>query len=397
MNRFLAVGGFVLACLCIKAQGTMNIHRTNGNYQLFDMDALDSVVYQTSPPPESMVLYFTVGQPQSLPLSLIDSITYSPGGPAGTPQIATGTPTFPSPYGITLRGWVGAEGDSDVLAYGFCYGTAPMPDLSGQSISVAEETAGLIQILVDGLQPATLYYARAFVTNAQGTAYGNQVSFTTNSILNPALTYGTVTDQEGNTYATIAIGTQTWMAENLRTTTYANGDPIPHVPDTAGWAALSTGAWSHVENTPGYLQAYGRLYNSYAVMDPRNVCPTGWHVPSDEEWQTLESTLGVPGAALDNTGFRGVSQNVGGKLKVPSQWPHATLTSDNSSGFNALPAGLRNFSGTYAGTFWYGYWWSTTAANANAYWVRALWRNSAGISRDYGFLWDGNSVRCVMD
>jgi len=397
MYRVLAVGGFVLAGFCMQAQGTMNIHRTNGNYQLFDMDALDSVGYQTSPPPESIVLYITGGQPQSLPVSLIDSITYSPGGPAGTPQIATGTPTIPAPYGITLRGWVGAEGESEVLAYGFCYGTSPLPDLNGQSISVAEETAGLIQFQVNGLQPGTLYYARAFTTNAQGTSYGNQVSFTTLGILNPALTYGTLTDQDGNTYATIAIGTQTWMAENLRTTTYANGDPIPHVPDTAGWAALTTGAWSHVENTPGYLQAYGRLYNSYAVMDPRNVCPTGWHVPSDEEWQVLESTLGMPGASLDNTGYRGGSQNVGGKMKLVGQWANPNTGANNSSGFSGLPAGLRNFSGTYAGLFFFGFWWSTTPADANSHWVRVLTRNNAGISRDFGFFRDGNSVRCVMD
>ncbi len=397
MNRVLAVGGFVLASLCTQAQGTMNIHEIGGFLRFVEMDALDSVGYQTSPPPDMMVLYYTGGQPEFITVSAIDSITYSPGGPEGSPQIATWPPIFPSPYGVTVRGWVGEEGASEVLAHGICYGTSPLPDLSGQTVSLAQSTTGLFEMQLAGLQPGTLYYARAFATNAQGTAYGNQVSFTTNSILNPALTYGTLTDQDGNIYATIAIGTQTWMAGNLRSTTYANGDPIPHVPDTAAWAALTTGAWSHVENTPGYVQAYGRLYNSYAVMDPRNVCPTGWHVPSDEEWQVLESTLGMPGASLDNTGYRGGSQNVGGKMKLVGQWANPNTGANNSSGFSGLPAGLRNFSGTYAGLFFFGFWWSTTPADANSHWVRVLTRNNAGISRDFGFFRDGNSVRCVMD
>ncbi len=384
----------IIGAMNARAQGTMNIHR--GTMQLVDLDALDSVGYQTTPPPELMVLYHAGGQPEFIPVPVIDSITYSPGGPAGSPQIATWPPTFPSPYGVTMRGWVGNEGESEVVAYGICYGTSPLPDLSGQSISVAEETAGLIQFLVDGLQPATLYYARAFATNDHGTAYGNQVSFITDSILDPALNYGTVSDPDGNAYATIAIGSQVWMAENLRTTSYANGDPIPHVPDTVGWAGLTSGAWAHVLNGPGMLYAFGRLYNHFAVTDPRNVCPTGWHVPSDAEWQTLESTLGMPAVQLGQTGYRGTAQNVGGQLRTQGQW-HATAGANNASGFSGLPAGLRNFTGTFSGEFFHSYHWTTTTNGPELVWVRMMSYNNMGVNRELGLNRDGMSVRCVMD
>jgi hypothetical protein len=102
--------------------------------------------------------------------------------------------------------------------------------------------------------------------------------------LNPALTYGSVTDIDGNTYATIQIGTQVWMAENLRTTRYRNGDPIPNVTDKWKWGGLSRGAWCHYENDPKYEVPYGKLYNWHTVSDARKMCPTGWHVPYEAEW-----------------------------------------------------------------------------------------------------------------
>jgi len=105
--------------------------------------------------------------------------------------------------------------------------------------------------------------------------------------LNPKLSYGSVTDIDGNTYATIQIGKQVWMAENLRTSRYRNGDPIPNVTDGDAWTQLKTGAWAHYDNDSQYEQAYGKLYNWQTVVDPRKVCPAGWHVPVYWEWTTL--------------------------------------------------------------------------------------------------------------
>ncbi len=398
MNRALFCTGLALITHFAQGQGTMNIQYVAGFIELVFMDALDSVGFQGAPPPESIILYRTGSEPQIIPVSSIDSITYSPGGPSGTAQVATRTPAFMSAFGATCAWFIGDQGESDVQVHGLCYGTSPLPDVSGTTITVPNPAwQGTFQVQVNGLSPATTYYARAFATNAQGTAYGNQVSFTTLSIQNPGLTYGSVTDQSGNTYGTIAIGSQEWMAENLRATTYANGDPIPNVVDTAGWAALATGAWAHVNNTPDYLMAYGRLYNWFAVTDPRNVCPAGWHVPADAEWQTLESALGMPGAQLGQTGYRGAAQNVGGKMKLPGQWTNPNTGADNSSGFSGLPSGLRDSLGTFVSPFWDGYWWTSSTAGTTLAWGRGLRNTNAGISREAGSTRDGFAVRCVMD
>ncbi len=265
---------------------------------------------------------------------------------------------------------------------------------------MAEETAGLIQFLVDGLQPGTLYYARAFVTNAQGTAYGNQVSFTTNSILNPALTYGTVTDQDGNTYATITIGTQTWMAENLRSTTYANGDPILNVTGNDQWVNLSTGAWAHYENNASYDVLLGKLYNWYAVADSRNVCPANWHVPSDVEWQQLEEWLGMPVAELDAGGIIGTAQNVGGKLKTTGAgyWTTPNAGASNESGFAGPAGGYRKvFDGGFASLLVVGFWWTASGFDASLAISRYIHYDFTGVTRLIDTKKEGYSVRCVMD
>ena len=107
--------------------------------------------------------------------------------------------------------------------------------------------------------------------------------------------YGSVTDIDGNTYRTIVIGEQEWMAENLMVEHYANGDWIPNVTNDAQWGNLSTGAWCYYNNDPQFECPYGKLYNWYTVADPRNVCPTGWHVPTDAEYTILTNYLGGAG------------------------------------------------------------------------------------------------------
>ncbi len=145
---------------------------------------------------------------------------------------------------------------------------------------------------------------------------------------NNDLTYGTMTDQDGNTYKTITIGTQTWMAENLKTTKYRNGDPIPNVTDISEWYHLTTGAYCDYINTPGSDVTYGKLYNWHTVADSRNIAPTGWHVPSDAEWAILIEYLGGSDVA-------------GGKLKETgtTHWYNPTTEATNESGFTGLPGG----------------------------------------------------------
>ena len=215
----------------------------------------------------------------------------------------------------------------------------------------------------------------------------------TSEWLNPDLTYGSVTDQDGNTYATIEIGTQEWMAENLRTTTYANGDPIPNVTGQSQWSYLTTGAWAHYNNDSQYEIPYGKLYNWYTVADPRNICPTGWHVPTDAEWTVLTDYLGgleVAGGKMKTTGTR---------EDLTGLWYSPNDEATNSSGFSGAPGGFRYNDGVYLFTIGYdGVWWSSSDVNTDFAWYRGLNYFDSFVTRSsYGVKGDGMSVRCVRD
>ena len=160
-----------------------------------------------------------------------------------------------------------------------------------------------------------------------------------------------VSDIDGNTYTSVVLGNgQEWMAENLKTTKYANGDPIPNVPD-GSWNSLNTGAYCWYDNDNNYENPYGKLYNFYAVDDSRNVCPTGWHVPTNSEWDSLAGY----------TGNSGYSTNIA-RLKSTSLWDDDTTCCNwccgtNESGFNAFPGGRRNVQLGYRSLNTSAYFW----------------------------------------
>ena len=198
------------------------------------------------------------------------------------------------------------------------------------------------------------------------------------------LSYGTMSDIDGNVYRTITIGTQTWMAENLKVTKYRNGNAIPNVTDGDEWYNLTTGAYCDYENTPSNSAVYGKLYNWFAVADSRNIAPTGWHVPSDTEWTTLTTFLGGEDVA-------------GGKLKEKgtAHWLSPNEGATNETGFSALPGG--NY---FGGSFIYlgsnGSWWSSTANTSDA-WYRGMVYDNGEVYRSSSSQTNGFSVRCVRD
>jgi uncharacterized protein (TIGR02145 family) len=207
------------------------------------------------------------------------------------------------------------------------------------------------------------------------------------NVHNSTLTYGSMTDQDGNVYKTLVIVTQEWMVENLRARTYRNGVVIPEVTDAATWGGLTTGASCWYNNDSAtYACPFGRLYNWYAVASSNNVCPTGWHVPTDAEWTTLENQLGGSSIA-------------GGKMKSTGTlyWQSPNTSADNSSGFSGLAGGSRNNNGAFGNFGYDGYWWSSSENNTYSALSRLMNYNngntySTNANKSVGF-----SVRCMRD
>ena len=199
-----------------------------------------------------------------------------------------------------------------------------------------------------------------------------------------------VTDMDGNVYKTVVIGTQTWMAENLKTSKYSDGTPIPNVSENMEWSKLSTGAWSYYNNDLQKNTKHGKLYNWYAVSPStngnKNVCPTGWHVPSNTEWTSLTDYLGGAGVA-------------GGKLKDVgyTNWNSPNKEATNSSLFTALPSGIRYPDGSYSYNGELCNWWSNIEFNSgNTYYI-GVGSNLGSVDnypndKKYGF-----SIRCLKD
>jgi uncharacterized protein (TIGR02145 family) len=221
------------------------------------------------------------------------------------------------------------------------------------------------------------------------------------AVFNPGKTYGSVKDIDGNEYKTITIGTQTWMAENLRVTSYRNGDPIPNVKgetDIWEWGNLKTGACCSYRNTtnPDSMATFGLLYNWYAATDPRGVAPEGWHVPTDAEWDTLINYVAA-GDAITNMYGNSIA---GGRMKETGtlHWGFPNRFASNSSGFTAIPGGFRS---TYKGDFLYiGYnchYWSVSEYVATVAFNRLMNTDFATITRGCSHGSDGLSVRCIKE
>ena len=209
--------------------------------------------------------------------------------------------------------------------------------------------------------------------------------------------YGVVKDIDGNTYLTIKIGEQWWMAENLKVTRYRNGDAISHVTDDNAWENLSSGGYCSYENDPANAETYGYLYNWYAVNDPRGLAPKGWHVPTDAEWKQLEMSLGMSQPQADDDRWRGTDE--GDKLKEigTAHWKSYNEGATNESVFSALPGGSRNYKGSFEDSGYEAWFWSSTEGIRDRVWYRHLRNRDSEVFRYSGLKQEGYSVRCVRD
>lgn len=202
---------------------------------------------------------------------------------------------------------------------------------------------------------------------------------------------GTVTDIHGNVYKTVKIGDQWWMAENLRTTRYQNGDEILNLTSRLDWKDinLSSGAYCSIDNADSTVATYGLLYNWYAVNDSRNIAPEGWHVPSEEEWRTMIDTLGGNYEA----GVKMVDISSG-------LWDSPDSSATNESGFSVIPAGYRDFEGRFSAQAREAFFWTSTDDTHHYKYARFIqigtWK-SYYVNITMHSWTNGLSIRCVKD
>lgn len=277
-------------------------------------------------------------------------------------------------------GTVTNDGGATIVSRGVCWNTSGNPSLVDEC-TVDDGGSGSFTSNITGLTPYTSYYLRGYATNIAGTAYGQQLSFNTSC---------TIADADGNVYNTITIGSQTWMKENLKTTQFSDGTVIPPVIGRIDWYYLSGPGYCWYDNSADNLAAYGALY-SWFTIDARsnghkNICPSGWHVPTDTEWSSLISYLGGDSAAV-------------GKLRETgnSHWPDPNAGATNESGFTALPGGGCDFNGAYYDLGLNGHWWSSTEFVSGGAWSWYIGNDSSGVNHQGRYEQDGFSVRCIKN
>jgi|GEM_PF-1013229 uncharacterized protein (TIGR02145 family) len=327
---------------------------------------------------------------------------------ASIPTVFSDTITNITQTTATGGGEVTNDGGSTVIVRGVCWNTTGNPSIV-DSITSDGSGVGTFVSNLTGLTPNSTYFVRAYAINSVGTAYGNEVQFKT---LCDIICGDTISDIDGNLYNIVQIGCQCWMKENLRTEHYSDGTSIPLVTSNTEWGALidnnTDKAFCYYNNNQS--TEYGALYTWAAAMNGANssttnpsgvqgVCPSGWHLPSDNEWKELEINLGMNQISVDSSGWRGT--NEGGKLKEigTAHWNNPNIGATNYSGFTALPGGYRVYSdGSFLEIGNYGHWWSATDINIIASWFRRLYSSSAQIGRHIdNYKSNGFSVRCVMN
>jgi uncharacterized protein (TIGR02145 family) len=311
------------------------------------------------------------------------------------PKIFTSRASIITQTTATSGGSIANDGGPSVTSRGVCWASFTNPTIDDNHTVDGTGTGDFISNLT-GLTINTRYYIRAYYTNSEGTIYGNQVFFATKG------ESGTVSDIDGNNYSTIMIGTQTWMAENLKTAKYNNGDIIgtttPADKNISGESSPKY-QWAY-EGNESSVAEYGRLYTWYTVTDARNICPTGWHMSSDEEWHALVLYLD-PNAVLSSA----ESNMAGGKLKETGtvHWWSPNQGATDETGFSARAGGFRASIGVFLFQKMDGNWWSSSESSTIRAWAR--WISSSGpgdkslslIDRHDDDKMYGMTVRCLKD
>jgi uncharacterized protein (TIGR02145 family) len=279
--------------------------------------------------------------------------------------------------------------------------TNPLPDATRRGMELeADETAGfLLYLMGGGLEQGKLAFREASETGsythppraqrheALARGYADAVKrFPRNRGGGPDPVRPDPVSPNRVNFASVTIGSQVWMADNLNVDRFRNGDIIPEARTAEEWRRANDNkqpAWCYYDNNPANGAMYGKLYNWYAVNDPRGLAPAGWHIPMDAEWSRLFDRLG------------GMSQ-AGPRLKSTMGWKNGG-NGDNSSGFAGLPSGFRGLSARFNDIGAAGFWWISTGNAHGLAWDRYQFRSDDYLNTDGNFKGVGCSVRCLKD
>jgi uncharacterized protein (TIGR02145 family) len=369
-TRIILLAVLIMSTITLNAQTIMNIHQSNGTVMQIPVNIIDSIAYSVLIPNNLATL-------TTLPITNLTDTTASSGG------------------NIT------DDGGSLITQRGIVWSTSPNPTIADNFTSEGSGTGSFSSNLT-GLIAGNTYYLRAYATNSAGTAYGNELSFyniTSNS--------GQDVTYNGYTYPTIILGNgQEWMAHNLRTTQYNDGTSIPLVTDEAQWAvndnidSLPMMCWYFNDQFTYTANNFGALYNWYAVNPltngNKNVCPSGWHVPTDSEWSTFINYLDPNADGGNNNGNGNIA---GGKMKSSGTqyWQSPNNGASNESGFSGLPSGCRGSNGAFNANGIICLWWCSSEYSPGNAWQRQLGNDSSSVSRGFNNKGFGFSVRCLKD
>ena len=300
------------------------------------------------------------------------------------PTLSSVTPTYISTTGSQSGGYEIDDGGLPITEKGVCWSLNPNPTINLSTKTSDGMGTGVFTSTMTGLTSGTTYYLRAYATNSIGTAYGNEISFTTYNS-------DAVTDIDGNYYNIVNIGTQVWLTENLRVTHFADGSSIQQVSDNTEWSGLSTPGFCWYDNDINNKNTYGALYNWYTVdaasNGGKNLCPDGWHVSSDAEWNSLASfldpTLSVSGGKLKEAGT--------------THWQSPNTGATNESGFTALPGGSRDIFGHFSNIGTNGLWWTATVSDPGYSYMRGMDSQTTSVGIAGLMTGFGISVRCIKN
>lgn len=314
----------------------------------------------------------------------------------------------------TMNGSVNANYLSTVVTFEYGTSTSYGSTATATQSPITGSTITNVSASITGLTLGTTYHYRVKAVNSLGTSYGNDTPFTTTT------SSTTVTDVDGNIYNIVTIGSQVWMKENLKTTKYSDGTAIPLVNTNATWGALTnlSKAYCWANDNPANKDIFGALYTWAAAMNGaassttnpstvQGVCPTGWHLPSDDEWTQMYNFLITNGYNYDGTTF---TNKIAKSFGATTGWQSTSATGSagstdyptkrNASGFSALPGGQRYNTGTFdfVGTI-FGFWWSATEFDSTQAWYRYLYYSDTGAGRLYTneIKKGGYSVRCLKN